>query len=77
MQKSATKTKTKKVPVLTLSDAISKMGDEGKEISYLKVDAAGAEAEALPQMVESGALRNVRQVRKNVDFDSGITTGKS
>lgn len=48
---------------MTLSEAVSKLGDEGKEISYLKLDCDGAELEAIPKMIENGALRNVRQVK--------------
>ncbi len=59
---------------LTLSDVLSRMGDGddghvGSEISYLKVDIAGAELDALPQMVSSGAVGRVRQI--GVSFRTG------
>ena len=50
------------MPVLTLKEAIKKFGDEGKEITYLKVDIEGAEFFALPEMVSSGVFKNIRQM---------------
>jgi hypothetical protein len=52
------------VPVVTLDDAVAMFGDEGKEISYLKVDVEGSEMKALPLWAKSdkGALRHVRQL---------------
>ncbi len=57
------------MPVLTVSDAIEKMGDGGKEIAYLKLDVHGEELSALQQVVSSGALNNVRQL--GVTFYTG------
>lgn len=45
------------VPVLSLQDAIKRLGDEGKEITYLKVDVEGSEIAAIPGTTET-ALRN-------------------
>lgn len=48
--------------IMTLKDILEKLGDKEKEISYLKVDAEGAELKALRDWIESGALDNVRQI---------------
>lgn len=52
----------RQIPVLTLDEALRQNGDEGKEITYLKMDVEGAEFVALPQMIESKVFTNVRQM---------------
>jgi hypothetical protein len=52
----------RKMPVATLEEAIIRNGDEGKAITYLKMDVEGAELLALPEIVESGVLKNVKQI---------------
>ena len=37
-------------------------GDLKKEITYLKVDIESSEIKAIPQWIESGVLKNVRQI---------------
>ena len=53
---------TKPLPVTTLKDAIVRNGDFGKEITYIKVDIESAELKAIPEWIESGILKNVRQI---------------
>ena len=52
----------RQMPVLSLLDSIKLFGDEGKEITYLKIDIEGAEFGALPSMLESGVFEQVRQM---------------
>ncbi len=52
----------RKMDVLTLEEAIKRNNDEGKEITYLKMDVEGAEFYALPQMVTSGVFEHIRQL---------------
>ena len=52
----------RRMPVLSLLDSIRLFGDEGKEITYLKIDVEGAEFAALPQMLQSGVFEQVRQM---------------
>ena len=53
---------TKPLPVKTFTDFLKENGDTDKEISYLRMDIEGEELEAIPEMVRSGALKNVRQL---------------
>lgn len=57
------------VPVKTLGDILEEFGDGDKEVFYLKVDVEGSELEALPEWIESGSLRNVRQL--GLEFHTG------
>ena len=52
----------RQMPVLSLLDSIKLFGDEGREITYLKIDIEGAEFGALPSMLESGVFEQVRQM---------------
>ena len=52
----------RRMPVLSLLDSIKLFGDEGKEITYLKIDVEGAEFGALPEMLKSGVFEQVRQM---------------
>ena len=52
----------RQMPVLSLLDSIKLFGDEGKEITYLKIDVEGAEFGALPDMLKSGVFEQVRQM---------------
>ena len=53
---------SKPLPVTTLKNAIEANGDLGKEITYLKVDVESSEIKAIPEWIESGVLKNVRQI---------------
>merc|ERR1711983_248784 len=53
---------TRKMPVLTLKEAMKNFNDLDKEITYLKMDVEGAEFYALPEIVNSGVFKQVRQI---------------
>ena len=53
---------TEPLPVTTLNDAIKSNGHLEKEITYLKVDIESSEIKAIPQWIQSGVLKNVRQI---------------
>ena len=57
------------VNVLTLKDAIAKMGDTGKDITQLKVDIEGSELEAIHEWIQSGVLEDVHQI--GIEFHTG------
>ena len=48
--------------MLTLKDAIREMGDEGKKISYLKVDVEGSEILAIRNWIIDGLPKITDQV---------------
>lgn len=62
MKNGAADGKVRQIPVLTLEEAIKRNGDEGKIVTYLKLDVEGAEFYALPQISKSGVLQNIQQI---------------
>ena len=50
------------LPVITLNEAFKSNGHFEKEITYLKVDIEGSEIKAIPQWIQSGILKHVRQI---------------
>ena len=58
--------------MLTLKDAIREMGDEGKKISYLKVDVEGSEILAIRNWIIDGLPKITDQVRLLFDTYSQI-----
>ena len=51
--------------MLTLKDAIREMGDEGKKISYLKVDVEGAEISSISNWIIDKLPQKIDQVEFN------------
>ena len=59
--------------MLTLKDAIGEMGDEGKKISYLKVDVEGSEIlsirnwiiDGLPKIIDQESIKSALNRLKN------------
>ena len=49
-------------PVKTLMEIIKEFGEGEREISYLKVDVEGSELKAMRGWIESGVLKNIRQI---------------
>ena len=65
---------TKPLPVKTLSEFLKENGEQDKEISYIRMDIEGEELEAIPEMVKSGSLKNVRQL--GIQLHTGSMTMK-
>ena len=63
--------KSEPLPVTTLKDAIQENGDHEKEITYVKVDIESSEIKAIPQWIQSGVLKNVRQI--GIELHTGKT----
>jgi len=57
------------VNVVTLKESIKRMGDEGKKISYLKVDIEGSELDAIQEWIDSGILDKIDQI--GIEFHTG------
>jgi hypothetical protein len=57
------------VDVVTLKESVKRMGDEGKKISYLKIDIEGSELDAVQEWIDSGILDNVDQI--GIEFHTG------
>lgn len=58
--------KTADVQGVTLQDALKRLGDDGKNISVLKLDVEGEELQSLPQMLTSNMFENIRQLHLEV-----------
>ncbi len=56
-------------PVTTLLEALDRLDGKDAEITYLKVDVEGSELQALPEWIESGVLKRVRQI--GIEFHTG------
>jgi hypothetical protein len=54
--------KDPKYEVKTLNSLIKDFGDQGKPITYLKLDVEGDEHLSFDQMIKSGVLKNVKQI---------------
>lgn len=63
--------KLEMAPVKRLEDFIKDNGDEGKKITYLKVDIEGSELKAIPTWLESDVLKNVQQI--GIELHTGKT----
>lgn len=59
---------------VTLEDAIQRLGDGGRKVSILKLDVEGYEIRTLPQMLQSGILKDINQIHMEVHSDELYTT---
>ena len=59
----------------TLAKAVESNGHANSTISYLKVDVESSEIKSIPEWLQTGALKNVRQI--GIEMHTGMATEKT